>query len=341
VIVVILVLAEAFTRMKGFTPLPSPLLFISMEPPGNYFIPHSTRGYAYPPGEFKVTVPGLHSFKVTHASNGLRITHPLAKGTPGNKKEIWIFGCSFTHGWGLNDEETYPWLLQRGLPEYEVVNFGVDGYGTVQSLLQLQETLASGRKPAIVVLSYASFHDPRNVLVRSWKKAVLMNSHLGALNFPYATLGPDSRLVLRNEPLQYAGLALLRYSALANFLDNRYNASTEESYDSHNVSRAVVNEYWTLCKSNGIEFVLAGILPSSLTSNMLQFFDEKGAMTVDIGVDLGLSENLAPDGHPSAIANKQFAQKLETFLRAKLINKAGAPATRATPNSRAGQLKGP
>lgn len=325
-----MVLAEAFTRMKGFAPLPSPFLFISLEPPGNYFIPHSTRGYAYSPGEVKVTVPGLPSFKVTHASDGSRITHPLANGTPGNKKEIWIFGCSFTHGWGLNDEETYPWLLQRDLPEYEVVNFGVDGYSTVQSLLQLQETLASGRKPAIVVLSYAPFHDGRNALVRSWKKAVLMNSHLGPLNFPYATLGSDGRLALHNEPLQYAGLALLRHSALANYLDNRYNDATVASYDSHNVSIAVVNECWTLCKSNGIEFVLAGILPSFLTSNMLQLFDEKGLITVDIGVDLGLRENLNPDGHPSAIANKQFAQKLEAFLRAKLINKAGVPTTPAT-----------
>jgi hypothetical protein len=164
---------------------------------------------------------------------------------------------------------------------------------------------------------------------------------LGPLNFPYASLGSDGKLALHNEQLQYPSLALLRHSALANFLDDRYNEATVASYDSHNVSIAVVNECWTLCKSNGIEFVLAGILPSSLTSSMLQSFNEKDVMTVDIGVDLGLRENLNPDGHPSPIANKQFAQKLEAFLRARLIDKTGAPVTRAAPNSRASRLKVP
>ena len=327
VIVVIGLLAEAFTRMKGFTPLISTPLILSIEPPGSYFTAHANRGWAHLPGEFKLTVAGPYSFKVTHASNSLRITHPLDAKTSGNKKEIWIFGCSLTHGWRLNDAETYPWLLQQDLPDYEVVNFGVDGYGSVQSLIQLQESLKAGKKPAIVVFAYAWFHDPRNVLTRSWKKALFINNRLGAVNYPYGRMSADNKLVLCNDPLAYAGFPLLRYSALANLLDEQYDASLEGSYRQHEVSRAVVDEFWNLCKSNGIEFVLAGIYPDPLATEMLQSFNAKGAMTVDISVDMTLPENanMPYDAHPSAVANKQFAQKLKAFLRARLMDKTKTP----------------
>ena len=327
VIVVIGLLAEAFTRMKGFTPLISTPLIISIEPPGNYFTTHPTRGWAHVPGEFKLTLAEPYSFKVTHASNSLRITHPLDAKTGGNKKEIWIFGCSLTHGWRLNDQETYPWLLQQNLAEYEVVNFGVDGYGSVQSLIQFQEALKAGRKPNLVVFAYAWFHDPRNVLTRSWKKALFINNRLGAVNYPYGRLGADNKLVLRNEPLEYAGFPLLRYSALANYLDEQYDASLEGSYRQHEVSMAVLDEFWNLCKSNGIEFVLAGIYPDPLMTETLQSFNARGALTVDISVDMTLKENsnMPNDAHPSVLANKQFAQKLEAFLRARLIEKTKTP----------------
>ena len=324
VIVVIGVMAEAFTRMKGFTPLISTPLIISIKPPGSYFTAHPTRGWTHLPGEFKLTVAGPYSFRVTHASNGLRITHPLDVKTEENKQEIWIFGCSLTHGWRLNDEETYPWLLQQDLKDYEVVNFGVDGYGSLQSLIQFQESLKARKKPAIVVFAYAWFHDPRNVLTRSWKKALFINNRLGAVNYPYGRLDANNKLVLRNEPLEYPGFPLLRYSALANLLDEKYDASLEGSYRQHEVSRAVVDEFWNLCKANGIEFVLAGIYPDPLATEMLHDFNAKGALTVDISVDMTLQENanMPYDAHPSAKANKQFAQKLETFLRASLVDKA-------------------
>lgn len=327
VIVVILIAAEVFARMKGLTPLVSTPLIVSIEPPGSYFTAHPTRGWTYVPGTLKLTVAGPYSFNVTHASNGLRITHPPDAGVSDNKPAIWIFGCSLTHGWRLNDDETYPWLLQQKLNTYEIVNFGVDGYGSVQSLIQLQESLKAGKRPALVVFAYAWFQDPRNVLTRSWKKALFINNRLGAVKYPYGRLDADSKLVLRNEPLEYPGFPLLRYSALANFLDERYNASLEGSYREHDVSKAVLDEFWNLCKQNGIEFVLAGIYPDPLTAEMLHYFHTKGATTVDISVDMTRQENanMPYDAHPSAFANKQFAEKLETFLRGELIEKGAKP----------------
>ena len=82
---------------------------------------------------------------------------------PDSLPEIWILGCSFTHGYGVNDMETYPAQLQELMPGYRVRNFGMDGYGTFQNWMTLRHELAKGQKPALVVLAYGAFHDQRNV----------------------------------------------------------------------------------------------------------------------------------------------------------------------------------
>ncbi|HVS80572.1 MAG TPA: hypothetical protein VHE60_02430 [Pyrinomonadaceae bacterium] len=262
---------------------------------------------------------------MTHLSYGLRITHPLSTYPGKPKKEIWIFGCSLTHGWSLNDEQTYPWLVQEKLPGYEVVNFGVEAYSTVQSLLQLRQALEKGQKPALVILAYGSMHDARNTLSRTWMKIRIpaYSGYVpGSISLPYMRWSPDKQPELLYKPLDYHGVPLLHYSAFANFLDDTYNDSLEKTYHSHEVSRVLIEDFANLCKANGIEFVVAGILSDPATTDMLKYFSAKGIMTVDISVDLGIKENttLPYDGHPSAIANKEYARKLESFLCGKVIN---------------------
>jgi hypothetical protein len=260
---------------------------------------------------------------MTHLSNGSRITHPLNTYSANSKQEIWIFGCSFTHGWSLNDEQTYPWLLQEQLPSYEIVNFGVDAYSTVQSLLQFQQGLEKGQKPVLVILAYSSIHDWRNTLERAWmKRRTPGNADYipGSISLPYMRFSADQKRELKYMPLDYHGLALMHYSALANFLDEKYNDSLVETYHSHEISRALIEDFVSLCKSNEVEFVLAGIYPTPATTEMLEYFNSKGVKTVDISVDLRIRENtnLPYDGHPGATANQQYAQKLESFLCSKL-----------------------
>jgi hypothetical protein len=322
-IVSVLFLAEVGLRMKGFHPwtIRRPD-FAKIEPPGGLHTRHPTLGYITKPGEYQITLPGPYSFKTTYLANGLRITHPLNTYPEKSKKEIWIFGCSFTQGWTVNDEETYPWLLREKLPDYEVVNFGVDGYSTVQSLIQLQESLAKGTRPALVILSYGSFHDQRNTLTRAWTKLRLTagaGQAYGRVNLPYARLSKDNRPEILYQPLEYHPALLLRYSTLANLIDDTYNKNLENTYHSLEVTQALIGELSRLCKANGVEFVLAGIVSDPATQAMLEHFNKEGVGTVDISVDLSRKENtnLPYDAHPSAIANKEYARKLEVFLSRK------------------------
>ena len=70
---------------------------------------------------------------------------------------ILLFGCSFTLGMGVNDQETFAWQLGKILGEkFQVFNYGFMGYGAQQMLALIE----SGRLDACVQRykkSYAFF----------------------------------------------------------------------------------------------------------------------------------------------------------------------------------------
>jgi len=52
---------------------------------------------------------------------------------------ILLFGCSYTYGEGLNDDETFAWQLSELLgPKFQVYNYGFHGYGSHQMLALLE-----------------------------------------------------------------------------------------------------------------------------------------------------------------------------------------------------------
>lgn len=312
--------AEVALRVAGYKPWQIENVDVAVEPKGNFFTKDSELGYKHLPGKFKVTLNGNYSFNATHLNNSLRITHPLnTYNQSSTKPEIWILGCSFTYGWSLNDNETYAWLLQAKLPQYEIVNFGVNGYGTLHSFIQFKEALKQGNKPKIAVIAYAGFHDRRNTLLRARSKQMAAWNKLGILLQPDARLDGKNNFIYSMTKLEYDEWPLMRVSALVNFLEVNYNQFEEGLYKSHDVSKAIIEEFNRLAKANGVKLVVAGINAGS--AKMLKELSQEGIATVDISVDLKIpaNNNLPHDLHPSAVANRQYADKLENFLQGTVL----------------------
>jgi len=81
-----------------------------------------------PRKDFSSQIYGIDNrlVKITHNNIGTR-----NKNNVGEKKKIRILvmGDSFTYGWGVRDEDSYPAKLQKLLGDkYEVINFGVPSY---------------------------------------------------------------------------------------------------------------------------------------------------------------------------------------------------------------------
>jgi hypothetical protein len=65
-----------------------------------------------------------------------------------------------------------------------------------------------------------------------------------------------------------------------------------------------------------VRFILAGIWPNEATRETLRHFAAQGVATVDVSNDQNDPGNLiAYDGHPSAFANEQSAERLMKPLK--------------------------
>lgn len=105
------------------------------------------------PGQRSITHFGHKPVQVN--SQGMRGDEFSPQKPPG-KIRIISFGDSYTYGYGVGQDDTYPallgQLLERGFPgEYEVLNAGVNGYGTYQELMYLRRALRY--QPDIITVS--------------------------------------------------------------------------------------------------------------------------------------------------------------------------------------------
>ena len=332
VLVVLLTIASAATleiaaRVAGWETWKVEDPGVRVEPGGRLFATDPDLGYTHIPGEFRVELATGFGFDVTHGEDTLRLTAPAGKATGEPAPEIWLLGCSFTHGWSLNDDESYPWRLQQLLSDYRIVNFGVSGYGTVQSLLQLQRALADGDKPAAIILAYAHFHDVRNTFVRKRRKQVAPWNYLGRLTHPRARFDADGDVRIELVPVTYEEFPLMRYSALAHAVEMLYNDYEAWSARSADVTLELIVMTAALAQEAGVPFAVAGITDSRHTTAMLQLAGQRGLETVDIATDLNREgyTNKPHDAHPSGLATRVYADRLASYLRdGPLMNTPGA-----------------
>jgi hypothetical protein len=119
------------------------------------FVVDEQTGWARPPNQhgFLVQrVPGIFKTHFQTNSRGMRDhEYPLEKR---EKLRILALGDSVTEGWGVEQEETYPKILEsQCLRDVEVWNLGVVGYSTDQELQQLRRVIETYR-PDVVTLAF-------------------------------------------------------------------------------------------------------------------------------------------------------------------------------------------
>lgn len=320
-VIVFFFAAEVFIRMKGIKPYRIEKPEVVVEPGGKFFEKNELLGYSHLPGQFKITIKKELSFQVTNKEDSYRITHPFDQQQfYADKDEIWIMGCSYTYGWALNDEDTFPWLLQEKIPEYEIKNYGVCGYGNIHSLIQIKGFLKAASKPKMIIVTYATFHDSRNTFSRARRKAVSHWNFLGPLTQPYASLNESKQLLLhRADEVVYRPWPFMRFSALIHYFEKKYNSREIQVAQPFEVSQAILLEIFNICKKNRITFIVAGIKDNTQNrlKKMLDFCKESGIATVDISVDVENEKysHLPYDAHPNELANLIYAEKLFSFLK--------------------------
>lgn len=79
----------------------------------------------------------LFDVRYTFDEKGHRI---LPRAEPNPKADLFLFGCSFTFGEGLENDETWPWLLATRLgSQWQLINYATSGFGAQQMLYLIEE----------------------------------------------------------------------------------------------------------------------------------------------------------------------------------------------------------
>jgi hypothetical protein len=96
---------------------------------------------------------------VYHMHGGFRDS----SATPATGPILITAGCSFTYGLGINDEDTWPWLVQAQMPGYHIINAATSAYGVGQALMRADQVIA--RNPGqvkAVLFGYGDFQVERD-----------------------------------------------------------------------------------------------------------------------------------------------------------------------------------
>jgi hypothetical protein len=107
--------------------------------------------------------------KVTMNDDGSRWTGRAPRaGVP----DVYLLGDSYVFGSGVNDEQTFAYLLQAALPQVDVRLFALGGYSTVQAWRRIAKLKDGITADDAIVIGYADFYDVRNVAAPSRMKKV-------------------------------------------------------------------------------------------------------------------------------------------------------------------------
>jgi hypothetical protein len=304
---------EIVARAAGYTPR-GPLS--KPEPP--IHAPDPLLGWRPLPGsyQFGPYSPGAGPVEVTILPDGSRDT---GAGLPLGRKEVWLVGDSFTMGWAVADNETFAWRLQERRPDLHVSNFGVGGYGTLQSLIVLEELFASDRpRPQWVIYGFID-HAWRNVAAPYWLWALSFNRHSVAT--PFAMLALDGG-AQRHAPEAYPSLPLHEKLASVALLENalmRWRAAGREQMGGP-VTKALLSEMAALCHANGAGFSAVVLtMPPQVAKTYASYGRNNGVDILACNQRLRAEDIVVGEVHPNGPAHRRWGDCIADALAERLF----------------------
>lgn len=293
--------------------------------PDNAFMGDAELGIQPNPGTFQITINKGLTFNAHHLKNRSRFVSECPNAT---KTNILFLGCSFTYGFGVNDDQHFTSLLQKKHPALSFQNAGVIGYGSVQSLLQLKEQVKTQPLKA-VILNFSSLHFMRNTLSQQYRSNLkigygrsshTVDSKMSRSRFPY--------LSSCEAPIQYAPWEEIyknwrgrEWLASINWIQTSYDYAKEDLPAQVEATICIIQEMAAICQENNIPFGVA-CLDTTPETDLLKA-QVSPTQWVDVGFDFSNQRfiNHPYDSHPNPAGHRQIADKIGPFLTQLLHEK--------------------
>jgi hypothetical protein len=316
---------EVAFRIMGYEPWKNDDYSVVAQPE-NAYVGHQDLGILNNPGTYRITMNEGLVFNTRHLEDNTRY---VGAGPDTAVKDVVMLGCSFTYGFGVNDDQPFTSLLQQQFPEVSFQNAGVIGYGTVQSLLQLKE-LVKNQHPKVVILDISSFHFMRNTLSPQYRSNLKIgygrSSHrvdnqMSKARFPYKSSCADT---IQYAPWKniYQSWPGREWLATINWFQTLYDLSREEVGRQIEVTACLIREMESICRANAIRFGVA-CLDSSPETNALKERLLPQMPWVDVNFDFSNQQwiNHPYDTHPNPTGHQYIATSIVPLLNTLLDEK--------------------
>lgn len=164
--------------------------------PAGFFAEDAEQGDRANPGRYIFRYSGMKQGKVEHLDAVVTISPDGTRFT-GNApadaaKRIFVLGDSYVFGDGVNDEQTFSFLLQTAFPGAAVHLHALAGYSWANALVTMERIKDQIRPGDAVVLGYAYYYKERHVAAPSRLRSI---RDWMATTFPEVELDPKDRLI--------------------------------------------------------------------------------------------------------------------------------------------------
>ncbi len=285
--------------------------------PKNALIGHPELGIQLNPGTYKINVNQGLAFSARHLDNHSRYVADRQQ----NPTNVLLLGCSFTYGFGVEDDQTFASLLQKSFPEAGIQNCGVPGYGSVQSLLQLKAQLDSTQLK-VVLLHFSSFHFMRNTLSQPYRSNLKIgyrrsskevDNLMQQSKFPYKT-SCDGTIKFASWESMYANWPGREWSAAVNALQTAFDNASEDHERQVEVTACLLREMQDLCAKKGIQFGVVCLDTTPETKDLKKRLEGINWLDVNFNFKNSALTNYPYDSHPNPAGHELIATKIQAFL---------------------------
>lgn len=264
---------------------------------------------------------------------GIRVSSPSSQ-INYDKPRIVFIGDSVTFGEELNYEDTFAAQIGGLLGDrFEVVNLGVQGYGSDQSLLRLKKQIGE-LDPSYVVFTFINDHNNRNV---NYDRRQHVKCFEFAGTKPLFTV-KNNQLTQIGSPKKYIDtdrykLPLLFQHSWQNF---REQVAHKSGFDLK-ITRAILEEVGATTKRNGAQdfYIFFDTIYNPNSDNYSQFVAneilsddqlKRTLMFINWAEDSGQKgtkyyandeDDIHPNASLSALIAKKFVEQFEVSFEAK------------------------
>jgi len=315
--VISLVLLEGLLWIMGYRPYANTDYEV-VSRPNNPYVADGKLGIQLNPGTFKFKLNKKVKFKATHLGNGQRL---IPKANPNRKDNVVFLGCSYTYGYGVNDNESFAAITQRKHPDWNVENTAIVGYGTAQHLLQLRNRVQE-ESPECVVLCISSVHFIRTVLSQNYRSNLRIgyrrsssdvDDRMDGARFPYFDDYSGKAKYANWEDL-YSEMPGRYWSASINFIQNIRDRGREPKCNAIDITAHLIREMQALCKENGIPFGVVCLDTNHETKALQEKLKNVAWENVGFSFKSKKYTHLPYDSHPNAKGHKKIAQSVIPFI---------------------------